>query len=134
MAKRNTPGNALVAVLLLASLMAVVGILAIKSVSWASDLNYAVYQQEKQFRFAQGILDCGISKATRDFDLICKGKKTITGSLQHHDSECQLIIEPKSTLILIACNVLSGRAPTYTLTAELTKDSQSIVRIQGFQR
>ena len=131
---KNIPGNALVTVLLLSSLMAIVGLLAIKSTGWTSDLNHAVYHQEKQFRLAQGLLDCGISRARRDFDLICKNKKTITGSIDHYGHDGQLIIEPKGTLIQVTCNLLSGQTPLYTLKADLIKDSQSIVRIQGFQR
>lgn len=133
MAKSN-PGTALIMVLLLSSLMATVGLLMMGYTSWGNSLHNAVYEQEKQFRFAQGVLDCGISKAVRDFDKICKNKKTITGSIEHHDHDGQLIIEPKGTLIQVTCNLLSSQTPIYTLKAELIKDSQSIVRIQGFQR
>ena len=114
--------------------MAILGLLALSNCQWTRSLNQALYDQEKQFRFAQGALDCAISKARRDFDAICKNKKIVTGVLAHGDLHAELSLEPQGQIIMVACTLQSGSLPAYRLSAELIKDSQSLVRIQGFQR
>lgn len=133
MAKNNS-GSALLIVLLLTCLMGTLGFLALQSSAWSSCLDYAVCQKEKQFRLAQGLLDCGIARAKRDFDAICKNKKPIAGTVSHKNMSGRLLIEPKGSIIAIASWIQYGNQPPYSLRAELFKDEYSLVRIRCFQR
>ncbi|CAN5134179.1 hypothetical protein BH09DEP1_BH09DEP1_2620 [soil metagenome] len=131
---KNNPGTALLIVLIISSLMATVGFLAIQSSSWSSCLDQAVCQKENQFQLAQGLLDCGIARASRDFDAICKNKNPLNGTLQHQNIAGHLHIEPQGKVITMASTIQLGSESPYCVRAELFKDEHSSVRIRCFQR
>lgn len=131
---RNTQGSALLLVLIMFSLVSILGMMAIKDVLWANDLHQAVYEKEQQFCFAQGALDCAIVRAKKDFDLICKNKRPLNGTISFEDKVAQLHIAPKGALLIVSCQTNYGGKAHGMLRAELAKDPNNKIRIQCFQR
>lgn len=131
---KHAPGTALLIVLFIAASMAAVGLLSFKSSLWGDSLDQAIYQKEKQYQFAQGLLDCGIARAKRDFDIICKNKNNINGQLQYEQMSGAVLINPKGNVITVASTVTIGSQAAYTISAELVKDEHLLVSVRCFQR
>lgn len=131
---KHAQGTALLIVLLLTACITTLGLLSFKSSLWGDSLDHAVYQKEKQYQFAQGLLDCGIARAKRDFDIICKDKKIINGQLQCEQMRGTVLINPKGNLIMVASTVILGSQEAYTISAELIKDEHLLVSVRCFQR
>lgn len=131
---KQTEGTALVMVLLLSSLAAVLGMVAIKSAMWVQEMQRAVYEHERQIRFAQGALDCAVVQAKNDFERIVKQKKAVHGTLTYEKWVADMSIEPIKTELIVYCHVKEGGTHCSGLQARLAKDENGKVHVLEFSK
>lgn len=131
---KNTQGTAILMILFLLSVASLLSLVAVKELMWANTLHEALYEKDKQFRFAQGALDCAVARVKQGFDTICKNNKAISGKIEWHDMVAELLIEPKNAQVQVSCVTKKCDTLLCSLRAELVKDSRSKVRVCCFQR
>lgn len=131
---KNKNGSALLLMLLVCLLVTGLSILALKNITWVQLMQQQVIQKEKTFRFAKGVLDCAVARATGEFDSILKKGKPLNGALIHEKWVADFTLVPQQGQIVASCCLKLGDETLETLSVVLTKNNQGIVSAQSFQR
>lgn len=123
-------GNALVLVLLVTSLGGLLALMSAKTSIWYGDFTHSLIAREQIMCVVQGLLRCGMARAERDFDLLCKEGASLHARVTQDDQTYILSIEPYTNQIAISCS-LGGVA---RMSARLCKDQRGQIHVRDFQR
>lgn len=127
-------GNALVVVLLATAMVGIGAAIGLKTILWAADFKNALILGARWTSCAQGLVRCGIERARRDFEGLCKAGTPVMSSVAHEGALYTITIQPVKDHLLISCTINQDDKIRGCVSAELFKSSSGDLHVRGFQR